>query len=177
MPHALIKNWMIKKGIIAKSPLKNRAGYRAGQQVAAELLGFTKKYFRLPHNPHAWRVSTQASYFAQHTEVLQKNIAYRLRSPLQFIVEAFAAHLEIKNKSAVIDNTLSNVQLKPVEQSYLRIWLKLLLADKNENSVFTCIQSIESASPRKQRLIFDWLERRIGTIEELCDEKSGAPKS
>ena len=63
------------------------------------------------------------------------------------------------------------MQLKPAEQSYWRIWLKLKLADRNENSVFSCIQSIEMATEAKQKLIFSWLDRRVGSVDELCNKK------
>src|SRR5690606_7834340 len=96
------------------------------------------------------------------------NVSYKLRSPKQFIVEALAAHLEVKNGSALVDNRRFNLQLKPGQQSLIRIRYKLAHANRNPNIVFTCVQSIETASRKKQELIFNWLDKRIGSLQELC---------
>jgi len=172
--HSLQGNYLVNqvkklaKYIATKGDVsKVRPGHRERQKMAAALAGFTKRYFRLPHNPHAWRVSTQQSFYAVHPDVLEENIRYRLRSPKQFVVEAFAAHLELKNGSALIDNSRNNIQLKPAEQFYWRINYKLMQADRNKNAIFCCIQSIESASPKKQKLIFAWLDKRVGRLEDL----------
>lgn len=167
LPHKRLQR-LASRFLTRHAPETERVGFRKGQQVSARLLGFNRKYFRLPHNPHAWRVSTQRQYFTDHPEVLKHNVSYKLRSPKQLIGEALAAHLEIKNNNAIVDNRRFNVQLKPAEQSLLRIRYKLAIADRNPNIVFTCVQSIETASQKKQELIFKWLDKRIGSLRELC---------
>lgn len=154
--------WLYKKSKKTKN-----FSFWAGQQLTAKTIGYKQKYFRLPHVPHAWRISTQEKYFGNNPEVLRKNISYRLRAYDQLIGESVAAHLELLQGTAIIDNRLFNIQLKPAQQFHWRIRLKLWWADRNANAAFTCVQSIEAASEKKQRLIFSWLEKRIGSVETL----------
>jgi Stealth protein CR2, conserved region 2/Stealth protein CR1, conserved region 1 len=152
---------------IKEDQSKARPGHRERQKMAAMLLGYRRRYFRLPHNPHAWRVSTQRKFFEESPSVLAENICYPLRSPNQYVVEALAAHLEFKKGDALVDNNRKNVQLKPAEQFYLRIKYKLAQANRNNKYIFCCVQSIESASSEKQKLIFSWLDERVGCLKDL----------
>lgn len=146
---------------------KVRPSHRERQQLAAKLAGFDKKYLRLPHVPHVWKKSTFANFFAQFPERLISNIEPKFRSASQFVVEALACHLEIKSNTAVFDPVTRNVQLKPGEQSLWRIKDKLKAADKSDRLLFVCLQSVEVASEDKQKLIFSWLDKRIGSVEDL----------
>lgn len=161
-PHNILLGWLLKRFKKTKD-----FSFWEGQQLTARKLGFKWRYFRLPHVPHAWTRSSQASYFGENPEVLEQNIKYRLRAYEQLIGESLAAHLELRKHSAIINNQLFNIQLKPRQQFYWRVWLKLWWADHNANAAFACIQSIEAATPAKQQLIFNWLDKRIGKLIDL----------
>lgn len=137
------------------------------QQQAARLLGFNERYFKLPHVPHAWTKSAWRDLFLQYPEAMKKNIYAHLRKPDLTVPESLSAHYHLKNNSAVIDNSRINVQLKPSEQFLLRIKLKLFLAGRSDEYIVSCVQSIEAASEKKQKLIFDWLDKRIGNISQF----------
>jgi hypothetical protein len=172
-PNASVVHKTIRtiKNIFRSHNKKTRVSYWELQQHCGELLGFNKRYFRLPHVPHPWRLSSWQRLFGELPDALEVNIHARLRGGEQYVPESLSAHFELKNETANINNLRTNVQLKPAEQPYWRIWLKLKLADRNENSVFSCIQSIEMASATKQKLIFSWLDKRIGSVDELCNKK------
>jgi len=144
-----------------------RAGYLAAQELSARLVGFTDKYFQIPHNPHAWKKSTQAAYFAAHPEVLAENVSYKLRSPKQFIGEALAAHLEWDRNAVVVDEQLKTLQLKPGDQSVARLTRKIASADQNPDIAFVCVQSLDRGCEESQQLITRWLDRRIGRLSDL----------
>lgn len=165
--HKLLVNFFKMLLGIKIDTTQKRPGHRERQQLAARIIGFGKQYFRLPHVPHSWKRSTFAHYFAQYPQVMADNIQPKFRSPSQFVVEALAAHLEIRGENVAFDKTSRNVQLKPNEQFYWRIKRKLKVADQQPQYLFTCIQSIESASEKKQKLIFDWLDKRIGSISQF----------
>jgi Stealth protein CR2, conserved region 2/Stealth protein CR1, conserved region 1 len=139
------------------------------QQQAARLLGFSDRYFKLPHVPHAWTKSAWRDLFSQYPDAMHKNVYAHLRKPDLTVPESLSAHYHVKNNSAVIDNSIINVQLKPSEQSLLRIKLKLFLAGRSDRYIVSCVQSIEAASETKQKLIFDWLDRRIGKISQFLN--------
>ena len=169
--HRRVKLWIKQRLYGGARKSHRRAGYLEGQELSAKMLGFENKYFQVPHNPHAWRVSTQREYFSQHPEVLDFNVSFKLRSPDQFIGEALAAHLELKKNSAVIDNRFSTLQLKPADQALIRVKRKLAVADDDENTRFVCTQNIENAPEAARKLIFEWLDARIGSLEKLLGER------
>ena len=148
----------------ASKPVQQRAGYLAGQELSAQAVGFDKKYFQIPHNPHSWRVSTFKRFFESKPQLLDFSVSFRLRSAEQFIVEGLSAHLELSENDAVIDNRLKTLQLKPADQAFIRVKRKLEAADKDAHIAFVCIQSIEKAPECMQRFIFSWLDKRIGVI-------------
>jgi len=158
-----IQHWFQKLTSTVKST-EQRAGYLAGQELSAKAVGYDRCYFQIPHNPHAWRVSTLKVFFEANPELLEFSVSFRLRSAQQFIVEALAAHLELKGSDAVIDEKLKTLQLKPADQSLIRIKNKLSNADVNLDIAFVCVQSIENAPEQSQKTVFDWLDRRIERI-------------
>jgi hypothetical protein len=169
LPHASMFNRAINavKSLVRSPSKKNRVSYWRLQERCAVLLEFGERYFRLPHNPHAWRKSSWKVLFKQEAAALNTNISSPLRGSEQFVPESLSAHYELKTGTATINNSHTNLQLKPAEQSYWRIKYKLFLATKNKNTVFGCIQSIEMASPKKQALIFSWLDERVGQLNKM----------
>jgi len=162
-PYPLVNG--VKK--IFRPKRKHKISFWTLQQQAAKLLGFNERYFKLPHVPHAWTKSAWQNLFIQYPDAIQKNIYAHLRKPDLTVPESLSAHYHLKNHSAVIDNSRINVQLKPSEQSLLRIKLKLYFAGRSDNYIVSCVQSIEAAPETKQKLIFDWLDKRIGSLDQL----------
>lgn len=170
-----IKQWVKRlRNRLRPSNKKDRISFWGLQQRCAELLGFERNYFRLPHVPHAWKKSSWNKLFEDYPVAVHTNIAGRLRSSSQYVPEGLSAHFHLKHGMADIDNQRINMQLKPCEQSLWRIKAKLHNAERKDNIIFACVQSIESATQDKQRLIFEWLDRRIGSLEEIlrCSDNS-----
>ena len=166
LPHKWLRNKIFSL-MGSKKQDTRLPGHRISQEIAAGWAGFKGRYFRLPHVPHAWQRSTLANFYDANPHVLQINIETKLRSHNQYIVEALAAHLEIKANKAVFDKVAHNVHLKPGEQSYRRIRAKLKKADNDPQVLFACVQSIETASEKKQKMVFSWLDKRIGSLDAL----------
>lgn len=152
-----------------------RPGHRVRQELSARIVGFNRKYFRLPHVPHAWRRSSFQSFFTANPEVLYSNIEPKLRSSNQFVVEALACHLEISAGTARIDPKVRNVQLKPGQQSLIRIRQKLTSAVNDLDKLFLCVQSLEASSKVKQAFILSWLDKNIGTLEQFLKNEETRP--
>lgn len=138
----------------------------AAQEESARLAGYTREYLRMYHNPFPMRRSTLEAYFANRPDQLDHNLSFRLRSPRQFKTECLAAHLEFAAGRARLDNALRTVQLKPSEQWLPRLRRKLASADAERRYAFACVQSLELASPVAQKAVVDWLDRRIGRLDE-----------
>jgi Stealth protein CR2, conserved region 2/Stealth protein CR1, conserved region 1 len=154
-----------------KNKKKSRISFWELQQNCAHLLGFDKQYFRLPHIPHAWSKTAWKTLATEYQSAVEKNIQAHLRKSDLFVPESLSAHFHLKSGTAVIDNSRTNVQLKPVEQFFWRIKFKLYLAKKSERYIVSCVQSIESASDKKQKLIFDWLDKRVGNFTAFLNSR------
>jgi hypothetical protein len=152
----------------------DRAGNREAQELSARLAGFERTYFRLPHVPYPYRRSTLESFFAQHPDLLERNIAHALRSPEQFLAESLAAHLELARDGAIVDNAIRVVQLKPGEQREWRLRAKLREADRDASVAFACVQSLDQAADPLRARITAWLDRRIGPLDAVIEDGSRA---
>jgi hypothetical protein len=149
---------------LLRRPRADRAGNREAQEFSARLAGFERRYFRLPHVPYPYRRSTLEAFFAARPELLEGNIAHRLRSPAQFLAESLAAHLEIARDGAVLGDRLRVVQIKPGEQREWRLLAKLREADREASVAFACVQSLDRAPEPLRARIAAWLDRRIGPL-------------
>ncbi|PUA30358.1 MAG: capsular biosynthesis protein [Cellvibrio sp. 79] len=169
LPEAVPGSPMIRlvRRCLGREQKKNRVSFWALQQSCARQLRFTKKYFRLPHVPHAWKRSSWEQISNEFPAVINTNTSAQLRSSGQYVPEALSSHFHWRRNLAVLDNARTNMQLKPGEQSLFRIRLKLRHAEINNNVIFACVQSVEAGSAKKQKLIFSWLDKRIGSLEEL----------
>lgn len=173
LPEAVPASTLIRRlrKWLGRDEKKNRVSFWALQQSCARLLGFSRHYFRLPHVPHAWKKSSWEKIFAEFPQACERNIRAQLRSPEQYVPEALSSHYHWREGLAELDQCRVNMQLKPAEQSAIRIAAKLRKADSSEDVIFACVQSIEAASVKKQLLIFNWLDKRIGKLEDLLQQK------
>jgi hypothetical protein len=137
----------------------------AAQEESARLGGFADDYLRLYHNPFPMRRSTLARWFAAHPDQLERNLRPRLRAADQFKTEALAAHLEAAQGTAVLDNRLRTLQLKPAEQWLPRMRRKMAQADADPRTAFAVVQSLDQAPAATQTLLRDWLDARIGRLD------------
>ena len=138
----------------------------AAQEESARLGGYPDAYLRLFHNPFPMRRSTLAQWFAAHPDQLERNLRPRLRSADQFKTEALAAHLESAQGTAVLDNTLRTLQLKPAEQWLPRMRRKMAQADADPRTAFAVVQSLDQAPEATQALLRAWLDARIGRLDD-----------
>ena len=167
-----IKMWLKKIFYKGDRKHKERAGYLVRQAASAKLVGFSKKYFQLEHNPHPWRRSTFDDFFTENPDVLDSSIKFKLRSPKQYIVEALAAHLEFRKGGVLVDNRLKTMQLKPADQANVRIKNKLRKMNADSSIAFVCVQNIEAAPESIQRVVFEWMDTRIGCLTDLIESES-----
>lgn len=131
--------------------------HRQLQENSAKQAGFTQQFLHLPHAPFPLRKSTFEYYYANHPELLVQNSRYPLRSRTQFWPISLAHHLEIQNKTAIIDNTLKTITVNPAFHSVKKIKLRLHHADIDPRVAFICIQSLDEAIESTKEFLFKWL--------------------
>ena len=144
-----------------------RARNLEAQENSARLAGCADDYLRLYHNPFPMRVSTLAQWFAAHPQHFAANTQPKLRGSGQFKTEAVAAHLEHARGTAVLDNTLRTLQLKPSEQWLPRMQAKMAKAEDDPRTAFAVVQSLDQAPAATQALLRAWLDRRAGRLDDV----------
>jgi hypothetical protein len=139
-----------------------RPGQHEAQQLSARMAGFPARYFQFPHCPAPLQRDTIADWFGANPAALEKNLSFRLRSAEQFLTVALANHLEIARGTALIDNRLETVRLQPARESEGALRAALARSQSKAALAFLCVQSLDEASEDKRRIVFDFLEKRIG---------------
>lgn len=152
-----------------KQKLRDRAKHTNAQIASARMAGFSDQYFWLRHEPHPWRISTIKNFFDKNPEIFEKNIRPKLRDPDQFICEALVAYLELQSGTAFIDESLVALKIDPPDQTEDELIDMIVHADQDKSCAFVCVQSLEKASPELHKYIVDWLNRRIGTLQDLIE--------
>ncbi|STX36861.1 stealth family protein [Legionella feeleii] len=143
------------------SQLIPRGGHRARQEITAQLVGWERYYYYLPHLPHPIRKSTLADFFYKNPQLLAHNVQFPLRDNQQFWPISLAQHMEIKHKRVIFDKNLRGITLNAASNSLLKLRYKLAVADETINIAFLCIQSLDIASKKAKKLLIDWLDKRI----------------
>jgi hypothetical protein len=150
-----------------KQKLRDRAKHTNAQINSARIAGFSDDFFWLRHEPHPWRISTIRSFFEKNPELFRRNMLPKLRDPDQFICEALVAYLELKAGTAVIDQSLMALKLDPPDQTEHDLLRMMLHADQDASCAFVCVQSLEKAHPELHQKIVSWMDKRIGTLDDL----------
>jgi hypothetical protein len=171
LPRRVAAAWKSLRGIDDAA----RASVRHSQELSARLAGFDRRYFALKHTPYPFLRSTMQAFFEAHPDVLERCARHRLRAMEQPRSECLSTHLEIARGSAVFDNRLRVVELKPRTQSLRGIERRMARADADEAIAFACVQSLDAASDAVRAAIFAWLDRRIGRPGEVLAAAATAP--
>ena len=126
------------------------------------MAGFPARYFQFPHCPAPLVRDTIADWFKANPATLERNLGFRMRSAEQFLTVALANHLQIASGHAVVDNRLETLRLQPARESESALRASLARADADIALVFLCVQSLDEATDAQRKLVFDFLEKRIG---------------
>ena len=161
-----LKGWLSKA--LWRSDKPAEVSNHTAQQLTAEMVGCRDRYFQVPHCPHPMRRSVLAAYFMQQPQRLVENLAYRLRAPEQVLLVGLADHLEVQAGSAIIDNRLGTLRLKPASTGLSGLRRRLARADADPQLAFGCVQSLDVAGAPARELVVDWLDRRVGRLADLA---------
>ena len=135
--------------------------HRTMQEKSAQLVGWDRHFFHLPHAPFPIKKTTLENFFLQHPDQLSKNAHFPLRDPQQFWPISLAYHLDIKNKNVIFDNSLKAIYLNAACHPLKKIQQRLAQVENNPNIAFICMQSLDSATPSTRAMLLKWLDQRI----------------
>lgn len=136
----------------------SKVGHKIAQQKSAKLLGFNK-YYNFKHTPHPLRKSTYIKCFDVYRDVFLKNIEYKFRSNNQLLIQGLVNHLEIKNKTCVLQNDLQLLYFRSYKKNIL--WYKFKLNTIGKKKLFLGLQSLDKCQSLKLTYLLGWLKNRI----------------
>jgi hypothetical protein len=128
---------------------------------SAELAGFDRRYFKVPHVPHPVRKSTLAGFFEKHPEKFEENIKYRFRNMNQFSAIFLAHHLEISNGDAVLKPPDDYLMING-ETDFVFVLNRKLRKIRNRRIRFVCLQGLEMFKKYDQKRIKQTLKKDLG---------------
>ena len=143
---------------------KNRRAkdtFKGAMINAVKILGGHPLFLYLAHTPRALKRSFYEKFFAEHPEVLVRNLLDRFRTPRQYNSQELFYITELKaGRLKVIPTSRRLIYLKPHRGSR-HITRKLAHFDRKRNACFGCINSIDMASPEDRHRIFNWIANRL----------------
>ena len=146
------------KDIFYKKFKKIKLGHKTAQQKAAKLAGFNR-YYNFKHTPHPFRKSTFVNHFKTNEKIFVENINYKFRSNNQLLFQGLINHLEIKNKTCVLQNDLQLLYFRSYKKPL--IWYKMKLNINSNKKLFLAMQSLDLCPPKILNYILQWLEKRM----------------
>lgn len=144
--------------LMSKLSKKDRSAHLLAQMRAAELAGFTERYFHSSHAPHPVRTKTLKNFFFINPEILERNINYKFRNINQFVTHPLAHHLEASQNMYEIQEASDNVTINYAKPEEVEAGLKAM---HSADVKFVCIQGLELASEESKVDIVTFLRKQI----------------
>lgn len=136
-------------------------GFKDSMLNAADVLGEKWSFPYIGHIPLAMKKSLQEKFYNEHEELFRRNMSPRFREPHQFNPQALYYMLGLKDGDCILlPRKGVDLYLKP-KQTEGYVAKKLASFDASKTALFCCFNSLDYATPDDQKLVFDWLERRL----------------
>ncbi|KTC69439.1 Capsular polysaccharide phosphotransferase cps12A [Legionella birminghamensis] len=142
-------------------PLPKTNPHRAWQEKSAQLAGWDKRFYLLPHAPFPLFKSSFTKQITTDSELFNANIRFPFRHPDQVSSIPLIVHHDLKQKRAVHDIKKQALMVNGESHSFSKIRTRLTQAQKNNNVAFVCMQSIDQAPAKVQAYMLNWLEQHI----------------
>lgn len=161
------KKWLyqIKHGIAQwlnlPSPKLKTNPHRSWQESSAQLTGFQKRFFLLPHAPFPLIKKTFDAYVADKSEVFATNVRHPFRHPNHISSIPLMVHQDIQQQRVVFDSVLKTVMINGQAHSFKKIQSRLHRAAFDTKVTFVCMQSIDQAAPYVREYLINWLQQRF----------------
>ena len=157
-------SWLVKLSRMLKYRINGpkQVSFKESMLNAACLAGSKSRFIMLYHTPKALLKSRYEAYYAEHPEALVRNIRCRFRDSMQYSPEeVHYLRLLAEGRCKLRDahKELFYLMAKS-DDSYVS--RKLDSFTEQRTKLFGCFNSMDQASDQGQRMIIEWIERRIG---------------
>lgn len=136
-------------------------GFKDSMLNALAIIGESSRFLYLAHTPRALRKSFYEKFFAEHPDILVKNIRHRFRDAEQYNSQELFYMTEHRADRCIVRSPGKfGLYLKPRKGGDY-IQKKLEGFDRNPQALFCCFNSLDQASAQDQKQVIDWISRRI----------------
>ncbi|WP_233188555.1 hypothetical protein [Tenacibaculum sp. SG-28] len=147
------------KKLFSTKNKNNKAGHKKAQEKGAKTLGF-RKYYKFHHTPYPLRRSTFKRFYQLQSEIEDLNLRYRFRHFNQYTPQGLANHIEIKNKTCILKDNYQLMYFQNYKKPFWWLKFKLQRAEKNQQTLFLCMQSLDQCPPKKLSYLQQWLKSK-----------------
>lgn len=141
-------------------------GFKDSMLNAADVLGEKRVFPYIGHIPLALKKSLQEKFYSEHPDIMMSNMSPRFREPHQFNPQVLYYMLGFKAGDVVmVPRKGVDLYLKP-KQKPGYVEGKLAAFDRSEKALFCCFNSLDYASDEDQKMVFDWIGRRLSLNDD-----------
>lgn len=164
----LTKKWQyrIKKYLLSPwglfSPIQTTNPHRHWQEQSAQLAGWSKHFYLLPHAPFPLHRTTYQEQIHLDETLFAHNASYPFRHPNQISSIPLMVHHDIQHHRVVFDTSKQVVMIHGSAHTPLKIKRRLKYAATHQHVAFVCIQSMDEASETARESMKAWLAHQMG---------------
>ena len=138
-----------------------RVSFKESMLNATKLAGGGCHFIKLHHTPKALLRSIYEEHYAQHPDHLTRNIAHRFRHATQYNPEEMQYLKLYRDGRCLLRSVEDNLFyfMGNDDMGYLQRKLSLFTAQSTKK--FGCFNSLDKVSEEGQKMVIDWIERRI----------------
>jgi hypothetical protein len=118
-------------------------------------------YIKMHHTPKALLKSVYEKYFTEHPQLLRHNISYRFRSHKQFNPQETQYLTLAREGRSTLRKVSANLLYLKAKPDIRYIQNKLRGFSAKPMLKFACFNSIDQASDEGQRIITEWIYKRL----------------
>lgn len=141
---------------------RQQVTFKGNMYNAAFMMGRRMRFLKFDHTPRALLRSYYEHFFSEFPNTLIHNISFRFRHADQFSPQEVMFLLLLKENKLHLQPTKGKLFfLQPKsEPGYVEKKMERLASMKD--CKYCCFNSLDKASPDEQKMIVEWIEKRIG---------------
>lgn len=141
---------------------RKQVTFKGNMYNAALIANRRFTFLKLVHTPKALHRSLYEQYFAEHEDMMIRNISHRFRHADQFTPQELQYLLLMNESRLEMRRNVSKIHffLQPKTRAGY-IETKMQRLQKMRDCKFCCFNSLDKASENERMQILDWIKRRI----------------
>lgn len=140
---------------------RQQVTFKGNMYNAAFMMGRRINFLKFDHTPRALRKSYYESFFTEHPDTLLHNISFRFRHAEQFSPQEVLFLLLLKEGKLHLETPKGKLFYLQPKEKLGYVEKKMARLSSMEECKYCCFNSLDKATPEEQKMIIDWIEKRI----------------